>query len=119
MSGLLRWQTRCRQALWKRLCESLEFSSQKVRTRLLVVASCCWSEYMILVPGGRRVRQGVITELSAVSSAWCTDEWLHQHGPQDKRAPRCEIRTFGSVRLNVHTPDVSSAPTLLDRCCDL
>ncbi|KAJ8598435.1 hypothetical protein CTAYLR_006845 [Chrysophaeum taylorii] len=52
---------------------------------------------------GRRVRQGVIKELTRVTSAWCADEWRRVAGPSE--TPRCELRTFGSVRLNVHTPD--------------
>lgn len=108
MSGLPRRQTRCRHPLWKRLCGTLEFSSQKVRVRPLAGCIALLVCVHISETGGRRVRQGVITELSAVSSAWCADEWLHLHGSRDKPAPRCEIRTFGSVRLNVHTPDVSS-----------
>lgn len=49
---------------------------------------------------GRRVRQGVIDELSRVAKAWCAEEWRG-----DGQAPRCELRTFGSVKLDVHTPD--------------
>eukprot|EP00635_Sarcinochrysidales_sp_CCMP3193_P011928 CAMPEP_0118899326 /NCGR_PEP_ID=MMETSP1166-20130328/5934_1 /TAXON_ID=1104430 /ORGANISM="Chrysoreinhardia sp, Strain CCMP3193" /LENGTH=359 /DNA_ID=CAMNT_0006838453 /DNA_START=108 /DNA_END=1184 /DNA_ORIENTATION=+ len=54
--------------------------------------------------GGKTVRAGVIRKLAEVAAAWCADEYRLQFGPTDD-PPRCELRTFGSVRLDVHTPD--------------
>eukprot|EP00628_Pelagophyceae_sp_CCMP2097_P035172 CAMPEP_0184281262 /NCGR_PEP_ID=MMETSP0977-20130417/60690_1 /TAXON_ID=483370 /ORGANISM="non described non described, Strain CCMP2097" /LENGTH=519 /DNA_ID=CAMNT_0026587241 /DNA_START=39 /DNA_END=1594 /DNA_ORIENTATION=+ len=48
---------------------------------------------------GRAVRQRVITELQEVASAWCASE------PGAPADTRCVLRTFGSVRLDVHSPD--------------
>jgi len=58
---------------------------------------------------GKAVRTAVINKLERVAEEWCREEWRLQNadGADDARAPRCEIRTFGSVRLDVHTPDVS------------
>ena len=37
------------------------------------------------------------------ASEWCQDEWTAQEN--EGEAPYCVVKTFGSVKLNVHTPD--------------
>ncbi|EGB08017.1 hypothetical protein AURANDRAFT_27130, partial [Aureococcus anophagefferens] len=66
---------------------------------------------------GKAVRTGVLDRLRAIADAWCENEWALAiaeracDGADCERAlaasapPRCELRTFGSVRLDVHTPD--------------
>ena len=49
---------------------------------------------------GRAVRTTVLDDLAKIADAWCAAEWTG-----DGAAPRCELRTFGSFRLDVHTPD--------------
>ena len=53
---------------------------------------------------GSRRRASLIDDVAAECQHWCREEWLLQGNDHDS-SPRCELRTFGSVKLDVHTPD--------------
>lgn len=53
---------------------------------------------------GSRRRSSLIDDVAAECQSWCREEWLLQ-GNDAESAPKCELRTFGSVRLEVHAPD--------------
>ena len=46
---------------------------------------------------GSRRRASLIDDVAAECQHWCREEWLLQGNDHDS-SPRCELRTFGSVK---------------------